>query len=590
VVAVGDPFKETEGFLNLFKYQAKVDNPDGTMGYKEVVVMPKQNGVITGSALEGSGPMPSVYATPAEGPHLPCPVEPPKTMWSKTAYNGVQQPCDDGASKSHFWHKDQTIPTFFSPPPDNLTVYVTNFNIDEVPIMSFSEFQVTFSYTATWSDRYAVHPCTINLYDTGAGVGASGKVVPSADWWLPTPNLKQNIGESVKHEANVKVFHNPTDPVLQACADNEECPWPKQLFLSEKITLTAKKASSFVMHQHPFDVQTIEGTIDLVSNIAYPSFVPKVKVNFTEFAQAEESVKDIYGGTDWTVLSAQVTQSETNELQLDFSIKMKRASASVVFKVLIPVMAISLVSILAGFLEANDRLLVVSVSVLAGSSMLDPDFLSLPAGTQGIPFLMALVIGHMAINSVLLVYSMYIEMGNTREKWKLKYHEDRTQAVVHEIWERSFARYRALASDVSIMADADSGVEASKEESKAGALTSLKGIFKRGKEEPEEKAEEKEAPKPNVLDESQSGQLKRLTEIMWLMPMLIGNAIHGNADDPPMPMGPIGAYDLDSADAQEERDETGQQVVAKLITPAYLFVYFVTVLVYFAGGEGNAAV
>ena len=43
---------------------------------------------------------------------------------------------------------------------------------------------------------------------------------------------------------------------------------------------------------------------------------------------------------------------------------MRRASASVVFKVLIPIIAISLVSVLAGTLAANDRLLVVSVSVL----------------------------------------------------------------------------------------------------------------------------------------------------------------------------------------------------------------------------------
>ena len=34
------------------------------------------------------------------------------------------------------------------------------------------------------------------------------------------------------------------------------------------------------------------------------------------------------------------------------------------FKVLIPLIAVSLLSVLAGTLEANDRLLVVSVSVL----------------------------------------------------------------------------------------------------------------------------------------------------------------------------------------------------------------------------------
>jgi hypothetical protein len=33
----------------------------------------------------------------------------------------------------------------------------------------------------------------------------------------------------------------------------------------------------------------------------------------------------------------------------------------------------------------------VSPQVLAGSTMLDPDFLGLPPGTEGVPFLMAMV-------------------------------------------------------------------------------------------------------------------------------------------------------------------------------------------------------
>ena len=42
---------------------------------------------------------------------------------------------------------------------------------------------------------------------------------------------------------------------------------------------------------------------------------------------------------------------------------------------------------------------------------------------------------------------------------------------------------------------------------------------------------------------------------MWLMPMLIGKAVHGNTDSPPVPMGAMAAYDLDSADKQQDRDE-----------------------------------
>lgn len=575
VVSKGDSTKGDA--RNLFKYDAIIE-PAKTDSFgtpipavvEEVTVMPLQN------PIEASGPLPGVYATPSEGPHFPCAVK-----GGSPPFNGQQIPCDDGSSKS-LAHTQS---------PDNLTVFISNFNIEEVPLMSFGSFQVKFKYTATWSDRYAVHPCTINLYDTGKGVGANGKRVPSADWWVPSPNLKQNTGQTVKHAADLNVMHTASDPVDQPCDDtngNMKCPWPKQLFLQEDLVVTGSKSSSFNMKQHPFDVQVITGKLDLVSNIAYASDIPKVSLNFTQGAmealQTTDSVKAIYGGSDWEVLSATVDHKE-GELEVSFRIEMRRASASVVFKVLIPIIAISLVSVLAGTLSANDRLLVVSVSVLAGSTMLDPDFLGLPAGTEGVPFLMAMVIGHMAINSILLVYSLYIENGNFVEFWKLKEHESRTQGVVHEIYERSFARYRALASDTTIIGDCDNQIEDSKEQSKVSQLGKCSGIFKRQKTMVEDAPKERPSPPANPdLDTSDAGQIKRLTELMWLMPMLIGNAVHGNADNPPVPIGPVAAYDLDSADEQQDRDEAGQRVVAKAVGPAYIFVYFVIVLVYFAGG------
>ena len=58
-----------------------------------------------------------------------------------------------------------------------------------------------------------------------------------------------------------------------------------------------------------------------------------------------------------------------------------------------------------------------------------------------------------------------------------------------------------------------------------------------------------------------------------------------NPDPNPNPhQGPVAAYDLDSADEQQDRDEAGQRVVAKAVGPAYIFVYFIITLVYFAGG------
>ena len=93
-----------------------------------------------------------------------------------------------------------------------------------------------------------------------------------------------------------------------------KCPWPKQLFLQEDVVITGTKSSSFNMKQHPFDVQVITGKLNLVSNIAYATDIPKVSINFTvgamEARQTTDSVKAIYGGSDWEVLSATVDHKE----------------------------------------------------------------------------------------------------------------------------------------------------------------------------------------------------------------------------------------------------------------------------------------
>ena len=46
-------------------------------------------------------------------------------------------------------------------------------------------------------------------------------------------------------------------------------------------------------------------------------------------------------------------------------------------------------------------------------------------------------------------------------------------------------------------------------------------------------------------------------------------------------MGPTCAYDLDSADAQQDKDELGQRVISRIIGPAYIVVYVIIVGVYF---------
>ena len=82
-----------------------------------------------------------------------------------------------------------------TPHAQNITLHVSDLAIAKVATMTFDSFSVTLSYKATWSDRYAVHPCAINLYDTGRGVvrrfarSARLLIRPSPPADLPWPNL-----------------------------------------------------------------------------------------------------------------------------------------------------------------------------------------------------------------------------------------------------------------------------------------------------------------------------------------------------------------------------------------------------------------
>jgi hypothetical protein len=135
----------------------------------------------------GSGTIDSVYAKPVGGPYWPCPVN---------ESSGRQLACSDDPNDGLAMSLD-------------LYVTIGSLKVKRVTKMSYTAFSVLLEYEATWTSRYAVHPCTINLYDDGAGVGAKGKVVSTEGWWLPSPKGDGATSTSVKHSEKLKVLHTP---------------------------------------------------------------------------------------------------------------------------------------------------------------------------------------------------------------------------------------------------------------------------------------------------------------------------------------------------------------------------------------------
>ena len=300
--------------------------------------------------LRGAGTVDSVYNLPADGPFWPCPL----------GADGRQQNCK----------------TYSRPEPESLQesldVYVTisDLQINSVSLMSYEKFSVELKYDATWSSRYAVHPCSINLYDDGVGVGVKGKTVPSHRWWKPTP-IADGGSTAVKHSENLKVFRSslldnnfPADLVNTPCSkpsfgstSEPECPWPMQLFLQDKIVVEATFKSDWNLARFPFDTQTLTGQIMLVSNTKFEGDKDFVHIVYSKpgeggwvaedpstYSPGGSRLDSLFPGFSWQPKSARLTASVPEwpqapqclaypHLCITFEVRMQRQSTAIIFKV-----------------------------------------------------------------------------------------------------------------------------------------------------------------------------------------------------------------------------------------------------------------
>jgi len=87
---------------------------------------------------------------------------------------------------------------------------------------------------------------------------------------------------------------------------------------------------------------------------------------------------------------------------------MQRQSTAIIFKVLLPVLVNALLAILSSLASSSTRLKIIALSTVAAAAMLNPSFLGLPQGVDGIPFVMALVIGHLGITFCMLLATGFI--------------------------------------------------------------------------------------------------------------------------------------------------------------------------------------
>ena len=242
----------------------------------------------------------------------------------------------------------------------------------------FDTFVVKFRYGVEWTSRYATHPCMINLYDAGQGVSPRGKFVQAENWWTPRPTGDLAMWNEVSTEPKLAVLHAPGRPVLKTCtmAGADACPWPKQLFLADKINIETTYKSSWELAKFPFDKQVLSGTIILVNNVAFAADRSRVNLNFTsplsDYKPSAAQLANLYPGAQWEAKSATLSLNARNHLAVDFEIVMQRASKGPIFKVLLPVLANAGVAMLASRVHSNARLKLLALSMIVAVAMLNP--------------------------------------------------------------------------------------------------------------------------------------------------------------------------------------------------------------------------
>ena len=443
--------------------------------------------------------------------------------------------------------------------------------------MTSTSFGMLFSYSATWSDRYAVHPCKIDLYDV---TGSRGKFVPAADWWKPEG---KGVGgtSTTNHASELQVLSAPGQPITTACTMST-CAWPMQLYIKEQMSLQVDFKNDWNLLKFPFDQQILKGKIFLVTNFARATDQKATELNITaldQFNITASYLERLYAPAAWSVTNVLVHKPATNlPFEVSFEVVMKRNSSGSIFKVMIPLFCLMMLTVLAANMPPENRLKLVALCLIAASNMLNPKFLGLPDGYDGpMPFLMGLVIVHMGVAGCLLLFTLYQAESN----FKLAQRLEAMRKIYSKEAKKEFAQTAALRDNVfSEVYGSTPGVV------KTSAMVPVPA--KKTAPQPTSKGGAQIEPMVQMgdvkLDKDSMGSegTTRLEKIMCLLPALIHYTIHGNESAPLNPFDPKLEY-VDKAARDHKAREKRQAVFLHFVVhlPSYVVALVALSLGYF---------
>ena len=303
------------------------------------------------------------------------------------------------------------------------------------------------SYNIAWSDRYAVHPCRIGLYNYGEGVPSRGKTVNANEWWKPEPASTGFSSLTASHASRLFVSHSlgngtgsvsPGETVTSVCT-LETCPWPKQLFLSEDVSISFTRLYSLELTRFPFDEQVLKVRIHLLNSegFAHKDDYDNASVYFTlpSASDNQDTVDSLGSIAGWTIISLDMQADPDYPRALAVELRVQRDSVGVIFKTIIPVFAQALLITLVAKAGLSTRLSVLALSVVGAAAMMDPSFLGLPAHVEGMPFVQSLVLIHLLVVLGFLSYTLGCIVQDSRYELKVENAERAHKASLVKVWQ-----------------------------------------------------------------------------------------------------------------------------------------------------------
>ena len=568
---IADPWMPGSDFRNLLTYKDS-KCPGGNCEF-----VPKMIPDL------GAGNVEVAFDTPDQGPYLPCPVD---------SSTGRQVPCsEDGYGPYGTPRPNNNQPFLFTGQskyqgmvqPVELVITVTSLRIMEVTSLTTDYFGVRIGFSADWSSPYAVHPCMISLYDTGKGVGPNGKFVASSDWWKPTPEAVGGLESRATHPLQLQVMTAPGQPVRQECTLGT-CPWPMQLFLRSNITMTATYASDFDLSRYPFDVQTLSGEFTIVNNFAESwkrSYTRVVMPNASDLVITDARLlKRLFKSSKWSVKKAEIITSDPavefdDPLVLYFEIEMQRNARGAIFKVMFPILCLSLLTVLASTLKNDPRLKVMALALIGGASMLNPETVGLPAGYSGpMPFVQALVVAHMAISGCILIVTLFM----SERDFRLADWLEATRRAQRKAAKEEFAKINELRDELFTEALGGEKVPGYVKSVIATPPVDANGNTK---VQPVYDAKD-ELPKSPLESPQRMGKKEDLQlRVMMLLPSLIHYAVNWPGPKPGNPFDPATDYGAARNAAHSKLDRKITRFMRYAVPTTYIATWLIMYLAYF---------